>query len=180
MVLEAPAAGNWYAVNTKVRQERRAAENLNAWGVESFAPYLIRRRFPQRPEPLFPGYIFARFDVIQLLAKVCFTRGIARVVSFGGVPAPIKNEIIAMIRSRIAADGYARVRGEFRHGDLIRVKSGPMESLMGIYERDVSGHERVKILLNNVSCGARLDISVEDIVRVTPTQESNPNGRSPG
>src|SRR5882724_11378863 len=78
----------WYAVYTKAKDEERAENNLMAWGVETFAPKIQERQYNQFTnmpryvtKPLFPRYIFARFDAATLLREVYYTRGVHSVVS---------------------------------------------------------------------------------------------------
>jgi len=57
----------WYAVHVKSRFEREVSEALRQKGYEEFAAfYRTRRRWSDRTKtvefPLFPGYIFCRFD----------------------------------------------------------------------------------------------------------------------
>ena len=98
------ATPRWYAVHTHSLQEERATENLNAWGVETFAPkYKERRVNPYTGRPtyftrsLFPRYVFARFEAGPMLRKVWFTRGVSQVVGFGDGPVPVEDEIIELI-----------------------------------------------------------------------------------
>src|SRR4051812_38986256 len=107
---------HWFAVYTKARQEDRAASNLTAWRIETFFPRLQEGRRNQFTgqvthlvKPLFPGYIFANFDALTMLHKVWFTRGVHSVVSFGGDPVPVSDEIISLIRSQVGEDGFVRL-----------------------------------------------------------------------
>ena len=85
----------WYVVYTLPNYEQRADSNLRAWHLETFAPKIKARRVNPFngvsiyvTRPLFPRYIFARFNLNALMHKVRFTRGVSNVVSFGGlVPA---------------------------------------------------------------------------------------------
>jgi len=57
----------WYACRTRARAEKRAARLLSGNGVESYLPPIERQRqWADRKKrvafPLFPGYVFARFD----------------------------------------------------------------------------------------------------------------------
>ena len=77
----------WYVVHTKSRQEERANSNLQAWGVETLNPKVKTRRYNQFigtplhiSQPLFPRYIFARFNADKQLSKIWFTRGVQNVV----------------------------------------------------------------------------------------------------
>ena len=105
-----PAADvpRWYAIHTNSKQEERANSNLRAWGVETLNPLLKERTVNQytgKPsyvvKALFPRYIFAQFVARDLLHKVCFTRGVYNVVSFGDHPSPVDDEIIDYIQMRI-------------------------------------------------------------------------------
>ena len=57
----------WYGVRTRANHERTAATVLEAKGYEQYLPsYKVRRRWSDRIVetilPLFPGYVFCRFD----------------------------------------------------------------------------------------------------------------------
>ena len=156
-------AERWYAIHTKPKQEGRADDNLRAWGVETFTPRIGERRYTpvgqvkNELKPLFPQYIFARFDARCMLHQVCFTRGIHDVVRFGGDdPTPIDNEIIAIIRSRVGADGLIDLSEKFKAGDRIVIKDGPLKNFIGIFERDVKESDRVMILLSTLKYQAHL------------------------
>ena len=163
----------WYVVYTNPNQENRATENLLAWGVETFNPTLKERRgklYNQQArctiKPLFPRYIFARFP-ISLLSKVCFTRGVHSVVCFGGRPAPVDDEIIRIIKSNIGADGFVRIGEEFKFGDRVMVKDGPLAGLIGVFERPLKDSDRVMILLTMVNYQGRVTIDSGQLRKVS-------------
>src|SRR5215216_522944 len=120
----AKGSSYWYAIHTKTRQEERATNNLRAWQVQTLAPKIKERCYNEslgkvtyQVKPLFPGYIFARFKPDDLLHKVRFTRGVNNVVSVGGKPAPIDDEIIEIILARSGTDGLVYLREQLRPGD---------------------------------------------------------------
>ncbi|HZU30369.1 MAG TPA: transcription termination/antitermination NusG family protein [Candidatus Angelobacter sp.] len=152
----------WYALATKPHQEDRAAENLTAWGIPTLAPKFHDRQIG-RKKPLFPGYIFACFNMETMIQKIRFTRGIAYVVSFGGKPAEIGEEIILAISRRIGDDGSVLLGQTFKLGDPIIITSGPLRDLHGIFEKELSGSERVQILLATMACAGRAETSRYDL-----------------
>src|SRR5207248_124898 len=85
----------WYVLQTKPRQEVRAELNLHRWRIETLAPKLLQPNpsgsggASYRAVPLFPGYLFARFDATAVLGKIRLTRGIQRVVGFGECATPL-------------------------------------------------------------------------------------------
>jgi transcription antitermination factor NusG len=110
--------------------------------VETFAPRVKTRRHVPPADgadsaaiPLFPRYIFARFQVNLLPHKINFTRGVDRVASFGDGPAPVDDEIIAIIQAQTAGDGFVEPGEGFKYGDTVKIEEGPFSSLTGIFER---------------------------------------------
>src|SRR5947209_15401805 len=123
---------SWYAIHTKPHQEERASENLAAGGIEILAPRLATRKDNPAWKLLFPGYIFARFCVNQMLQKVQFTRGVAQVVSFGGVPAVIDDEVIECIRARSVDKWLNHYLTIFKRCDMLVNHHGTLKIIAGV------------------------------------------------
>lgn len=166
----------WYAIHTHPRQEERTDNNLRLWRVETFSPKLKERRYNKyshKPiylvKPLFPRYIFARFSASRMLRNICYTRGVHSVVGFVGGPAPISDAVIELIRSRVGEDGFVRLSEELKTGDPVVIKGGPFESLMGVFERELSDRARVEILLTAVHYQGHIIIEKEHVRKVSQT-----------
>ncbi len=156
---------NWYAIHTHPKQENRAERNLQAWNVETFFPKIRDCRFNEftgEPsyfiKPLFPGYLFARFALNKLLHKVCFTRGVHRVVCVGNDPAPVDDRMIEIIAAQIDATGFVKIGDDLELGAKVLIQAGPFKGLTGIFEREASAVDRIKILLDCVSFQARVEV----------------------
>jgi transcriptional antiterminator RfaH len=163
MVSNSPLA--WYAIRTKPSQEQRASDNLTAWNVETLVPWLSTSK---KTLALFPGYIFAHFSE-SIVHKVNHTRGIVGVVSFGRRPAVIEDDLIVAIRNRI--DGQGKVQTgttSFQPGDPVLIQSGPLKNFMGVFQRYISGSERVQILLTSVSYLAHVQIESASLSKRNP------------
>ena len=153
----------WYVVHTHVKQEERAHENLRAWGVETLHAKLRTRRYNEftgaptnLTQPLFPRYIFAKFNAREQLPKIRFTRGVNNVVCFGENPAPVDEDIIDIIRARIDENGFVNANDELKPGDKVVISAGPLRNLIEIFEREVKGSERSMILLTAIEYQGRL------------------------
>ena len=162
---------SWYALHTHLHQEDRAAANLRAWNIELFYPKTREQRrnafsgaITCLTKPFFPRYLFARFDADQLLHKVWFTRGVHSVVSFGGTPSPIDDEVIEFLQLRADKDGFIRLGEELKPGDKVVMKGGMLDSIVGIFEREMNDSERVMILLQTVNYQGHI-VVVRDSVR---------------
>ena len=164
MILEKWADSlRWYVIHTHVKQEERASENLMSWGVETLHAKLRNRRYNQftgaptyLTQPLFPRYLFAKFNAREQLPKIRFTRGVRNVVCFDGNPAPVDDEIIDIIRERIDENGFVKANDELKPGDKVVISAGPMRNLVGIFEREVKGSDRITILLTAIEYQGRL------------------------
>ena len=155
----------WYAIHTHPRQESRAEENLKAWRVETFFPRARGCRFNKftgEPsyfiKPLFPRYFFARFALSSLLHKVRFTRGVHSVVCIGSDPAPVDDRVIEIIATQADEVGFVKVGADLEPGAKVLIQAGPFKRLTGIFEREVSAADRVKILLDCVAFQARVEV----------------------
>lgn len=156
---------SWYAIHTHPKQENRAESNLYALGVETFFPRIRDRRFNEftsEPsyfiKPLFPGYLFARFELNSLLHKVRFTRGVHSVVCIGSDPAPVDDKVIEIIAAQIDATGFVKIGADLEPGAKVLIQAGPFKGLTGIFEREASAADRIKILLDCVSFEARVEV----------------------
>ena len=164
----------WYAIHTHPKEEDRATSNLRAWNVETFNPKVRERRLnpftgaaSYEKKPLFPRYIFARFDAGTLLSKICFTRGVKRVVGFGAGPVPIEDKIIDFIMEQTGEDGFVQLGEELKRGDRVTVTNGLLGELSGIFEREIKGTDRVRILLNAINYQASIVIPKEHVRKQT-------------
>jgi len=91
-----------------------------------------------------------------MLHKIRFTRGVQSVVSFGGFPTPVDEDVVNIVRSRTGPDGLVRMGDELKLGDNVTIKQGPFRNLIGIFEREVGDRDRIQILLTTTSYQARL------------------------
>jgi transcription antitermination factor NusG len=126
----------WYGVRTKSNHERLASAVLQSKGYEQYLPvYRGRRRWSDRivesDRPLFPGYIFCRFDAQKRLPIVS-TPGVVSVVGFGNEPAPISDTEIEAVRSVLHSGLGAEPCPFLSEGQRIRVRRGSLEGLEGI------------------------------------------------
>jgi len=173
----------WYAVRTHPRQEDRAEFNLRAWQVEIFNPRMREQRYNEfsgKPinlnKPLFPSYIFARFEADKLLHKIWYTRGVQSVLGFGEGPAPIADELIDIIKSKVGVDGFVSIREELKPGDEVIIKNGPLKTLMGVFEREMKSTDRVIILLNAVNYQARVMVERHLVDKLDALDEQSTPG----
>jgi transcription antitermination factor NusG len=108
-------------------------------------------------QPLFPRYLFAKFNAGEQLSKILFTRGVHNVVCFGDSPASVSEEIIDVIRERIDENGVVHANDDLKPGDRVVISAGPLRNLTGVFEREVKGNDRVTILLTTIGYHLEVD-----------------------
>ena len=145
---------NWYAVQTRPRQEAIAELNLERQGYHSYLPRIVLRKrrrdkWTRVVEPLFPRYLFIQVDPNQQsLSPVRSTLGVAALVRFGQLLRPVPNEIIACIRQNENPDTNQHHADEWPHqaGDEVRILEGPCTGLTGIFQAQ-TGEQRALLLI---------------------------------
>jgi len=163
----------WYAIRTHVNQENRAEANLRAWNIEIFYPKIKEQRRNQfsgaltsLTKPFFSRYLFARFNAERVLHKVWFTRGVQSVISFGGNPSPVDDEIIEFLRTRVDTNGFVQLGDDFNPGDKVMMKGGVFENLVGIFEHEMNDSERVMIMLETINYQSHIIIERSSIRKI--------------
>lgn len=140
-------SNRWFALGVRHQCERRVEGALDAHGVETFVPVFRARRpwsdrVKQREAPLFPGYVFGRFSYREHL-RVLQTPGVAWIVGFGGVPAPLEDGEIGNLRSALASNLDFRPWPHLHTGDRVRIERGPLRGVEGILLREKPGFRLV-------------------------------------
>ncbi len=165
----APAATSWYVVQTKARAEQKAAGFLVRKAVSTFLPLLlVRRRHGSRRwyalEPLFPGYLFARFvPVARTVDHVRWTPGVRRLLGDGEAPVPVPDDVVQYLQERQGQAGFITPGQPLRPGMSVRFRHGPFELLEGIIERPASQPDRVRVLLTLVHGVVAVEAPVDDL-----------------
>lgn len=153
----------WYVVQTNPREESVAFSLLKQQGVGVYQPFMQRYVFHARKKtlkryPLFPNYLFVNVSPTEEeLHKVRWCRGVRRILLDNYMPVPIDEEFIVGLRSmEDSAEGIIKKPVEYKPGDLVRVKAGPMKDIQGVFDSWDSDEGRVKILIDMVTNQAKV------------------------
>jgi transcription antitermination factor NusG len=133
-----PAANTlpWLALQTRSRYEGFAANHLSGIGYQVFLPtYQCRRHWSDRVKqielPLFPGYLFCRFDPHNRL-PVLSTPGVIQVVGIGKKPVPVAESEITGIQTLVRSGLPSRPWVLSHVGQRVRIDRGPLAGAEGI------------------------------------------------
>src|SRR5438270_1054565 len=131
----AAQAHPWFAVQTRTRYEHFAAKQLVGRGYDVFLPfYYCNRRWSDRMQelevPLFPGYLFSRFNLFDRL-PILTTPGVIQIVGNGKTPIPVDEEEVVALQAAVKT-GLPRHPWPFlKVGQRVRVEYGPLSGLEG-------------------------------------------------
>jgi transcription antitermination factor NusG len=144
-----PESGDlpWFALQVRARQEMGVAQFLESKGYTWFLPsFKCRRRLCDRIKvteaPLFPGYLFCRFEPQKRL-PILTTPGVIQIVGYNRTPIPIEeseiNALQILVQSGLPNQPWPFVRV----GDRVQIESGPLRGIEGILIAVKAGHRLV-------------------------------------
>lgn len=161
----------WYVVETNAQGEALAQRNLEQQGFTSFCPRFRKmRRHARRVDfamaPVFPGYLFVRFDAARdPWHAINGTRGVRRLVgAHASRPQAMPGQAMAALIERCEGDVISGLFADLAPGQPVRLMAGPFANALAEVER-LDDRGRVHVLLDIL--GSRRTLRV-DIGAVGP------------
>jgi transcription antitermination factor NusG len=138
-----PQTYPWYAVRVRSRFEFVTSAALAERGYDTFLPsYRSRRTWSDRTKeidvPLFPGYLFCRFDSAHA-HRVLNSPGVIHVVSMGTKPLPVDEQEVASIQKVCTLGRAAQPWPFLQAGRRVHIECGPLAGTEGIVLKVKSG-----------------------------------------
>jgi transcription antitermination factor NusG len=158
----------WYALQIRSRWEATTAGLLRGKGLETLLPtYTTKRKWSDRfkvvESPLFPGYVFCRFNVQNRL-PVLITPGVISVVGTGKTPIAVHEAEIRSIQAAIASGVQMEPWPYVEIGERVRIKDDVLDGMEGILT-GFKGSHRVVISVTLLRRSVALEI---DRSRIAP------------
>ena len=169
----------WFALQVRTQYERGVAEFLRGSGFEWILPlYKCRKRWSDPIKeveiPLFPGYLFCRFDPVNRL-PILKTPGVIQIVGCNREPSVIDENEISAIQTLVSS-GIPNQPWPYLHtGDRVQIESGPLRGMSGILT-DFKGKHRliVSITLLQRAVAVEIDSALVTPQRATEDQRTRP------
>jgi len=160
----------WYVVYTHSKSEHIAERHLRNQGFETFLPQLKKiRRHARKTDwvlvPLFPRYLFVRFDIERMRWNSIFsTLGVLDLLSRGKKPLAVPEGIIEEIHDRQDDQGAVQMLPAvtFHKGDPIKVVSGPFADKIGLVD-SMSDKDRIYVLLDLLGRQNKLSLPLDTV-----------------
>ena len=159
----------WFALQTRPKNERKVEALLRQKGYDCFTPiYRSKRKWSDRiveiDFPLFPGYVFCRFNS-SALGKAVSTQGVTRVVGFGGTPAEVAREEVEALQL-LARSNFLREPWKYLpDGTLVVVETGPLAGIRGNISTDQS-KRRLVISVTMLQRSVAIQLDEDTVVSV--------------
>jgi transcription antitermination factor NusG len=169
----------WFALQVKTRHERVTADYLLSKGYEAFAPLAIHSKLgcgeaSSASAPLFPGYVFSKFDPLFRL-PILTTPKVRCIVSYGRDPAPISNSEIQAIRDISNLKLAAEPCPYLTEGTRVRITRGPLAGVQGILIQFRSSY-RVVLSVSLIRQSIRVEMDTSMLVE-DPLPQASPRYR---
>jgi transcriptional antiterminator NusG len=126
---------HWFGVRVRSNYEKTASASLRSKGYEELLPLCTgRRMWSDRMKivetPVFPGYVFCRFDPSRRL-PILTTPGVVAIVGFGETPAPICEHEMNSLRTILKAGLSCEPWPYLKSGQPIMIEHGPLAGFEG-------------------------------------------------
>lgn len=158
---------NWFVLQTRSRHEKKVIAFLLSQEIEAYLPlHTVKKKWSDRiklvEEPMFPGYLFVKYDEINRY-KILNTPGAVRFVSFEGKYATIREKQIAAIRLIAAQKIETEVIDlSFTIGEEVYISDGPFK---GLYAKlvDCKGKGKLLLEVEAIGKGVLLEIGTNKV-----------------
>jgi transcriptional antiterminator RfaH len=143
----------WFILQFKSNSHHIAAKNLNRQGFEIFLPLhdtTSRRlsRFISTSKPLFPGYMFIKFDRTESeWHKINSTYGVSRLITFNSILKSIPTIFVDDLMKRYDLSGKLIPIKKLKKGDHVTVLKGPFANFIATVEK-YEADQRIWILMD--------------------------------
>jgi transcriptional antiterminator RfaH len=159
----------WFCLKSKPRQEAVAVRNLKAVGdIDIFFPRIRRTRRGHEKnkeviEPLFPGYIFVKFNPEDSQGTVKSTRGVLHLVSKNGKAVDVDYKVIDELKA-LGPDGIlSMLDEELKVGAKIKVIRGIFAGSEGEVLKLATPQKRIAVLLTLLGAQQSVEMPMDDV-----------------
>jgi transcriptional antiterminator RfaH len=160
----------WFCVRSQPKHEHIAAARLREERLDVFLPRIRFRKASARgpvwvTEPLFPNYLFARFDWQQSARFVRHAAGVSTIVSFGTHVPTVPGEVVEELRRQIQAEEPYVIAGTLAPEDRVQISGGALHGLTAVVAQVLPARERVRVLLQFLGRQTMVELEQEAVVK---------------
>ena len=157
----------WFCIRTHLKHEHIAAAHLRRIpDVEVFNPQLRILRSTRRgrrwsTESLFPNYVFGRFALEPMLAKVRYTPAVKSVLRFGDRVPEIPDAVIEDLRQGLTGLSSQVLTDAPVEGEEVEIAIGAFVGTKALVAYVLPGKQRARILLDVMGRSVPAELSLD-------------------
>jgi transcriptional antiterminator RfaH len=161
----------WYCLRSQPKHEHIAAAHLRLLeGLTVFCPRIKFKRPTRRglvwvTEAMFPGYLFARFQLVEMHLKVRYAHGVSGIVCFADRYPTIEEEALAQLRGEVGTAEVRELRYDLSEGDQVQIVGGVFCGLQAVVTQIMSANERVKVLMDFLGRKMEAELQCSSVLR---------------
>ena len=159
----------WVLIYTKAKEEKKANENLQRQGFETFLPLIAPTNKNSEFKslvPVFPRYFFAQIDLeLHNWTTIKSSYGVSHIVMFSEKFTSIPNNIIEFMQDKLNQEGIYKENisvVDYQKGDPVSIKEGRFAGIDAIFLSKKS-KDRVRLLLKLLNTSVLAEITASDI-----------------
>ena len=160
----------WYCLRTQIKREHLAAASLRETAeIEVLCPRLRYKKVTRRGkvwwvEPLFPGYILAKFDLETQERLVGHANGVSSILKFGAnypfVPESFMDSLKAELKLQAAENEIISVSPSIAEGDEVEIAEGPLQGMSGQVMEVLPAQDRVRIFIEFLGTAQPVEVDL--------------------
>lgn len=169
----------WYVVQVKPCMEKTAIANLKELKVKTFCPLYehvkkIKGKMVSELLPLFPSYIFVRFDINRnkKWRKIKYTKGVEKIIGCTEffIP-PLPKGFVEQLQNSTGKNGVVELAKAveqiitYQPGDKVQLKDPRYNGLVGTYCKGTN--ERITVLLTLLARPVVVQLKKDAVVPYT-------------
>ena len=108
---------------------------------------------------MFPGYLFARFELTEMHRQIQYAHGVSGIVRFADRYPAIEEGALAQLRENTGASEIKELSYELSRGDQVKIVNGIFGGLEAVVTQIMPAKERVKVLMDFL--GRQIEAEVE-------------------
>ena len=159
----------WFILQFKSNSHHLAAKNLNQQGFETFLPLhettsRTLSRFINTSKPLFPGYMFIKFDRAESeWHKINSTYGVSRLITFNSILKSIPTILVDHLMKRYDLSGKLIPIQKLKKGDHVTVLKGPFANFIANIEK-YETDQRICILMDLMGRKTKIQTPSDNLI----------------
>jgi transcriptional antiterminator RfaH len=164
----------WHVIYTQPKKELWVNRQLEDRGLDIYFPVLqFDRGYGRgiRLEPFFPHYLFVKVDLATSHASgLRWLAGVRSIVEVGNEPAVVPDAVIEALHQRLDAHTKKVLRPSewlFQPGQKVAITSGPLKGFEAVFQKGLSGEQRVQVLLDFLGNQVRTTVRIDQLAMPT-------------